>query len=138
MSDHSPRDTAIRRFRATVLAGCAANLVLGGAGMLFPGFTLRLLGFGTATPDMWVRVACLLLTLLTFHYIPGALDPLRYRPTAILAVVARGFGVLFFPPMILIHHFEARFLIFSAYDFIFGLPAAIFLYAALRPSSASA
>jgi hypothetical protein len=44
----------------------------------------------------WTAFASLLLLLLSLMYIPGAQDPHRYRRTAVLSVMARPPGVIFF------------------------------------------
>ena len=82
--------------RATWL-GILANFVLAIPGIFWPNATLGLAG---QTPDLehpvWPAFASLLLVLLSLFYIPGAIDPRRYKATAILSVLARMAGVTFF------------------------------------------
>lgn len=86
-----------RWFRMAVWLGVAVNLVLAVPGIFWPNATLALAHQRLAleTP-VWPAFASLLLALLSIFYIPGAIDPRRYRATAILSVVARLAGVVFF------------------------------------------
>ena len=57
---------------------------------------IRLTGVPPATPIMWVRFAALLLILLSLFYVSAARDCMRYRPVAVMTVLSRLAGVLFF------------------------------------------
>lgn len=85
-----------RWFRRVVWAGIAANAALALPTLLMPERMLALSGLPIPQPIMWTRFAALLLVLLSAFYVPAAIDPVRYRPVAVLAVAARGAGVAFF------------------------------------------
>src|SRR5206468_846182 len=53
-------------------------------------------GADPVAPPVWPAYACLLLLLLSFFYVPAAVDPYRYSSFALFAVVARVGGVIFF------------------------------------------
>jgi hypothetical protein len=82
-------------FRWAVLIGILQDWLVGIPGIFAPNAVLALVAEPAAQP-VWPAFACLLLVLLSLFYIPGAFDPFRYRPTAILTVVARAAGVVFF------------------------------------------
>jgi hypothetical protein len=84
-------------FGRAMWLGILADWVLGIPGVFWPNATLVLAG---QAPDLehpvWPAFASLLLVLLSLFYIPGALDLRRYKATAILSVLARPPGVIFF------------------------------------------
>jgi hypothetical protein len=84
-------------FSRAMWLGILANCLLAIPGIFWPNAALQLLG---QTPDLehpvWPAFASLLLVLLSLFYIPGALDLRRYKATAILSVLARLAGVVFF------------------------------------------
>jgi hypothetical protein len=84
-------------FGRAMWLGILADWVLGIPGIFWPNATLAMAG---QAPDLehpvWPAFASLLLVLLSLFYIPGALDPRRYKATAILSVLARPPGVVFF------------------------------------------
>lgn len=84
-------------FSRAMWLGILADLVLGLPGIFVPNAVLAAAGQPLAleTP-VWPAFASLLLVLLALFYIPGASDPYRYRATAILSVLARTAGVVFF------------------------------------------
>jgi uncharacterized membrane protein len=84
-------------FGRAMWLGILADLVLGLPGIFIPNAVLATAGQPLAleTP-VWPAFASLLLVLLALFYIPGANDPYRYRATAILSVLARPPGVVFF------------------------------------------
>ena len=84
-------------FGRAMWLGILADLVLGVPGIFYPNAVLALAGQPLAleTP-IWAAFASLLLVLIALFYIPGANDPYRYRSTAILSVLARPPGVIFF------------------------------------------
>jgi len=118
---------ALRWFRALVLLGVVANLALGIVGLTEPGMVLGLLGLERAQPDVWARFASYVLMLLSIFYVPGAIDPARYRFNAWFAVVCRFAGVAFFGLQ------GGGYLAFALYDLAFGLPQAVALWRA-RPA----
>jgi hypothetical protein len=83
-------------FRWAVILGILQDWVLGIPGIFVPNAVLGLVGEPAAQPAYWPAFACLLVMLLSLFYIPGAFDPFRYRPFAILTVAARVAGVIFF------------------------------------------
>jgi hypothetical protein len=84
-------------FSAAMWLGILVNFGLGIPAILKPNETLQM---HHQTPDLehpvWPAFAFLLLVLLSVLYIPGAWDMRRYRATAILSVLARLAGVIFF------------------------------------------
>jgi hypothetical protein len=120
-------ETALRWFKALVILGVVANLALGAVGLADPGRVIALLGLEPASPPLWPRFASFLLILLSAFYVPGGLDPRRYGFNAWLAVICRFGGVAFFGIE------GGRYLIFAAYDALFGVPQAILLWRA-RPA----
>ena len=85
-----------RWFRRVVWTGIVANCALALPTLVMPERMLALSNLPVPDPIMWTRFAALLLLLLSAFYVPAAIDPLRYRPVAVLAVAARGAGVAFF------------------------------------------
>ncbi len=85
-----------RWFRRAVWAGILANCALALPTLLLPERMLALSNLPVPDPIMWTRFAAMLLLLLSAFYVPAAIDPARYRPVAVLAVVARGAGAVFF------------------------------------------
>jgi hypothetical protein len=84
-------------FGRAMWLGILADWALGLPAIFFPNAVLELTGMPPAleTP-IWPAFAALLLVLIALFYIPGANDPYRYRATAILSVLARPPGVIFF------------------------------------------
>jgi hypothetical protein len=82
-------------FRWAVFIGIVQDLLVAIPGIFVPNAVLSLVAEPAAQP-VWPAFAMLLLLLLSLFYIPGALDPFTHRGTAILTVVARGAGVIFF------------------------------------------
>jgi hypothetical protein len=84
-------------FGRAVWLGIFVNCTFAIPAMFWPNATLALTG---QTPDLehpvWPAAASMLLVLLSLFYIPGALDPRRYKATAILSLVARLSGSSFF------------------------------------------
>ena len=115
-------------FGAAMWLGIIADWVLGIPGIFWPNATLALAGQPLAleTP-IWPAFASLLLFLISLFYIPGAIDPYRYRATAILSVLARPPGVLFFL-LLWPNHYPA----FGYLDLAMFLIQAPLLYLALR------
>ncbi|HEU0301744.1 MAG TPA: hypothetical protein VFR37_19985, partial [Longimicrobium sp.] len=121
-----------RAFRITVWIGVIVNLTLGAAALVAPDWFLTAWGVDVAYPNLWPRFAAWLLILLSLSYIPGANDIHRYRANAVLQVVARFSGVVFFTGAVLVLGFSRRFLLFGLLDLAFAVPSGIFLLLALR------
>ena len=83
-------------FRRIMLLGIAQDLALGLPGMFKPDFVLSLAKQRPTDDPMWAAFASLALVLLALMYIPGALNPFRYKVAAWLSVFARPPGILFF------------------------------------------
>lgn len=121
-----------RAFQITVWIGILANLSLAVTSVFAPDWLLTTMGFNPAYPNLWPRFAAWLLILLSLFYIPGANDLDRYRANAVLQVVARFSGVVFFTAMVLLVGFSTRFFLFAALDLAFAVPSGIFLALAIR------
>jgi hypothetical protein len=83
-------------FRWVVIAGILQDWFFALPGIFIPNAVLGLAQADPAIQPIWPAFACLILMLLSFFYIPGAVDPFRYSPLAALTVVARFGGVIFF------------------------------------------
>src|SRR5258708_24451122 len=106
--------------------GILANWAVAVPTRLVPERLIAMANLPPASPLMWVRFSAWLLILLSFMYMPGAVDVYRYRVPAWLSVTSRLAGVVFFatqPP-------EYR--LFGLFDFVFLVPEAILLPIALR------
>jgi hypothetical protein len=98
----------------------------------FPLDFMKLLNI-PAPPAIWVRMSGMLLCIISIFYIPGALNPMRYRATAILAVVpSRAFGSTFFLTETLGFGWPMGFLSIALVDLAFGLIEGVLLYKAFR------
>ena len=109
-------------FGRVVLIGVVANFLLAGPSLVAPAFVLSALGLPVPSVIMWPQFAALLLILLSLFYIPAAMNPDRYRASAVLAVASRLAGVLFF---FLVH---SDYWMFGAFDLVFFVPEAILLW----------
>jgi hypothetical protein len=121
-----------RAFRITVRIGVLVNLALCGAALFAPDWFLSTAGFDPAYPNLWPRFAALLLILLSMAYLPGARDLDRYRANAVLSVLARVSGVIFFTAAVQLLGFSSRFYLFALLDLAFAVPGGIFLVLAVR------
>jgi hypothetical protein len=65
-------------------------------GIFIPSAVLQFAKADPVAPPVWPAYASLLLTLLSFFYIPAAIDPFRYSAFAVFTVIARVGGVIFF------------------------------------------
>lgn len=118
-------------FGRVVWLGIIANLALAIPTLIAPERMLALSGFPPASPLMWTRFSAWLLILLSFLYVPGAMDVYRYRATAQLSVLARLAGVLFFATQ------AAEYRLLGGLDLVFFIPEAILLPLALRNAPAT-
>ena len=116
-----PRSNAATWFRRIMWLGIAANVVLAAPTLVRPVQALTAVNFPVPSEIMWTQFAALLLILLSLLYVPAALDPYRYRIVAVLAVLSRLAGVLFF---FLIH---TNYWLFGAFDLAFFLPESLLL-----------
>lgn len=120
-----------RAFQITVWGGILVNFALAITALVDPDWLLTTMGFEVADPNIWPRFAAWLLILLSLFYIPGANDPNRYRANAVLSVVARFAGAIFFTGAVVLG-FRALYLMFGLIDLVFAVPTAIFLALAIR------
>ena len=118
-------------FQRVVWIGILANFGLALPTLLAPETMIRLTGVPPATPIMWVRFAALLLILLSLFYVSAARDCIRYRPVAVMTVLSRLAGVLFFSTQ------AADYRMFGLFDLVFLIPEGILLFLVSR-SAASA
>jgi hypothetical protein len=80
---------------------------------------------------MWVRFSALLLVLLSLFYVPAARDCIRYRPVAVMTVLSRLAGVLFFSTQ------AADYRMFGLFDLVFLIPEGILLFLVSRSAAPS-
>jgi len=106
--------------------GILANFALAVPTLLVPERLIAMAGLPPASPLMWVRFSAWLLILLSFMYMPGAVNLYRYRAPAVLSVTSRLAGVLFFATQ------APEYRLFGLFDFVFLVPEAILLTIALR------
>ena len=121
------RSKAAVWFGRVVWLGILANFALAIPALFVPERVIEMANLPPAMPLLWPRFAAWLLILLSLFYMPGAIDPYKYRVTAWLSIVSRLAGVFFFwvtqPP-------EYR--LFGTFDFVVLVPEAILLPIALK------
>ncbi|SDL04318.1 hypothetical protein SAMN05192555_102257 [Franzmannia pantelleriensis] len=98
-----------------VLLGVVANLLFALPAVVAPDAVIRLIGGGAVAEPVWPAFAAWLLILLSLFYLPAAYDPFHYRAIAMLTVLARFAGVVFFT---LLH---PQFALFALMDLFFGV-----------------
>ena len=91
-----PADRSALWLKRTLWAGIIADLALGVPAIFWPEQVLAVIGARPTQDPIWTAFASMILVLLAIFYIPGANQPYRYRANAILAVLARPPGVIFF------------------------------------------
>ena len=122
-----------RWFGRVVWAGIFINMFFVIPLCFFPEQLLSFLKMDIPSPIIWVRAAGLLLLEISILYIPGALDPYRYKATAWMSVlVTRGGGSSFFIAAVLFFGQSLGFLTIALVDLFFGVTEGILLYLALR------
>lgn len=118
-------------FGRVVWLGIVANLFFIIPLCFFPETLLSLLNMQIPLPIIWVRAAGLLLLEISILYIPGAIDPYRYRATAWMSVlVTRGGGSSFFLCAVFWFGQDLGFLTIAIVDLLFGVVEGILLYLA--------
>ncbi|MDA0735341.1 MAG: hypothetical protein O2909_12200 [Chloroflexi bacterium] len=125
-------DKFAKLFKITVLLGVLLNLVVGIPGVLVPQLVLGFIGLPIEATEFWARLTCWLLILLSFMYIPAALQPFRSPPHSWLTVASRWGGVFFVTTVTLTMSLDWRYLYFALGDLIFAIPELIFLALAFR------
>lgn len=120
-------------FGRVVWIGIVVNIFFVIPLCFFPEKLLSLLNMQIPVPIIWVRAAGLLLLEISILYIPGAIDPYRYKATAWMSVlVTRGGGASFFIIAVLFFNQELGFLTIALVDLFFGLIEGILLFLAMR------
>ena len=126
-----------RWYGRTVLLGIFVNMFFVVACFFFPRPMCELLHLKVPDPIIWVRTSGMLLFIISVFYIPGALDPFRYRATAVMHIIpSRACGSTFFLYSVLVRGQEAGFLSIALVDLFFGVVSAIFLFKAFRTEHA--
>jgi ribose/xylose/arabinose/galactoside ABC-type transport system permease subunit len=121
-----------RWYSRVVWLGVLLNMIFVVGTFFFPLDFLEILNI-PAPPTIWIRTSGMLLCIISIFYIPGAVDPMRYRWTAILAVVpSRAFGSTFFLTETLGFGWPMGFLSIALVDLAFGLIEGVLLYKAFR------
>lgn len=110
-----------RLFSWSVYAGIAVNLLLAVPAIFAPESVTQWFGLAPASPDIWLRFSGWLLLLLSIFYVPAALDPVGYRLSARLAIVARFAGAAFFLGQIVLADLPRDYLPFGLTDLVFGV-----------------
>ena len=114
-------------FRRVLWLGIVANLALAVPTLLAPERMIVLTRLPPASPVLWVQFSGLLLILLSVFYMPAAIDFVRYRATAWMAVGSRLAGVIFF-----VGFQNREYHMLGYFDLIFFVPEVILLTLALR------
>ena len=126
------RSKAAVWFGRVVWLGILANFAAAIPTLIVPERLMAMANLPPATPLMWVRFSAWLLILLSFMYMPGAINLYRYRSPAVLSVTSRLAGVLFFATQ------ASEYRLFGLFDFVFLVPEAILLTIAFRHVPADA
>jgi hypothetical protein len=121
-------------FRWAVVLGIVQDWLVGLPGIFVPTAVLGLVGVAPLAEPLWGAFASLVLILLSVAYIPGAIDPFRYRPMAIMTVLARAAGVVFF---FFLYAGQVP-AVFGYIDITFTVLQGSLLYLAYRSSPAAA
>lgn len=122
-----------RWFGRVVWLGIFVNMFFVVPLLFFPETLLSLLQMQIPVPIIWVRAAGLLLLEISILYIPGAIDPYRYKATAWMSVlVTRGGGSSFFLVAVFFFGQDLGFLTIALVDLFFGVVQGILLYLAMR------
>jgi hypothetical protein len=126
-------NSSAKWFGRIVWLGIFANMFFVIPCCFFPEFLLSLLKMQIPIPIIWVRAAGLLLLEISILYIPGAIDPYRYKATAWMSVlVTRGGGSSFFLCAVLFFGQDWGFLTIALVDLLFGVVEGILLFQTLR------
>ena len=120
-------------FSRVTWLGIIANMFFVISSFFFPEQLLSLLQMHIPFPIIWVRAAAMLLFIISVFYIPGAIDPYRYKATAWISIFpSRAFGSTFFLTEVFFFGQDAGFLSIAFVDLFFGLVEAILLTLAMR------
>jgi hypothetical protein len=128
-----PMNTYAKWFGRVVWLGIIVNMPFVVASFFFPHPFCNMLGLKPPDPIIWVRTSGMLLFIISVFYIPAALDPFRYKATAIMHILpSRACGSTFFLYSVLFRGQERGFLSIALVDFFFGVTSGILLYLAFR------
>ena len=120
-------------FKRVMWLGILANIALALPTLFAPDRMIDFVGLPTATPLLWPRFAALLLILLSLFYMPAGIDPVRYRLVALLTLVSRLAGVVFF-----VGFQSAEYHMFGYFDLVFLVPQALLLFSMGRSTGSGA
>ena len=127
------KNTAALWFGRVVWIGIIVNLLFVIPCFFFPEKMCELLGLTKPNPIIWVRTSGMLLFIISVFYIPAALNPFRYRATAVMHIIpSRACGSSFFLYSVLFRGQETGFLSIALVDLFFGVVSAVLLYFAFR------
>ena len=113
-------------FKRVMWLGILANLAVGLLLICWPAWTLAIFHLAEPFPTIWARHSGLILISMTLFYLPAALCPLGFLYNAIMAIVARIMGIVFF-----LIAWDV-YLWFAAFDALFALPQAVLLWRSWR------
>jgi hypothetical protein len=126
-------NTWAKWFGRVVWLGIIVNMFFVISSFFFPEKMCALLHLKQPDPIIWVRTSGMLLFIISIFYIPAAMNPFRYRATAIMHIVpSRACGSSFFLYSVLVRGQEKGFLSIALVDLFFGVVSAILLYLAFR------
>ncbi|MBD2454777.1 hypothetical protein H6G80_11870 [Nostoc sp. FACHB-87] len=132
-------NTYAKWFSRVTWLGIIVNMLFVIPSCFFPELMLWFLKMHQPDPIIWVRAAGMLLFIISAFYIPGALDPNRYRATAWISIFpSRAFGSTFFICAVFFFGQDKGFLSIAFVDLFFGVVEAIFLTLATRSENAEA
>jgi hypothetical protein len=124
---------AVTWFKRVMWLGIIANFALAVPTLLAPQRMIDFVGLPMATPLLWPRFAALLLILLSLFYMPAGIDPVRYRLVALLTLVSRLAGVVFF-----VGFQSPEYHMFGYFDLVFLIPQALLLFSFGRSTGSGA
>lgn len=126
-------NTYAKWFGRVVLLGIIVNMPFVVATFFFPHQFCDMMGLKHPDPIIWVRTSGMLLFIISIFYIPAALNPFRYKATAIMHILpSRACGSTFFLYSVLCRGQEKGFLSIALVDLFFGVVSGILLYLAFR------
>lgn len=132
-------NTYAKWFSRFTWLGIIVNMLFVIPSCFFPEFMLSFLKMHQPDPIIWVRTAGMLLFIISAFYVPGAIDPYRYRATAWISIFpSRAFGSTFFICAVFFFGQDKGFLSIAFVDLFFGVVEAIFLTLALQTENTTA
>ena len=113
-------------FKRAMWLGIAANVLVGLLLICWPASTLAIFHLAEPFPTIWVRHSGLILVSMTLFYLPAAICPLGYLYNALMAILARVMGIVFFLIAWDVYVW------FAAFDALFAVPQAVLLWRTWR------